>query len=296
VDTARASFLVRHEFLLRRLHSLSGLVPVGAYMVVHLLTNASIWDGPSTFQKAVYQIHSLGVLLPLVEWTFIFLPILFHGIYGLVLVREGQPNTSNYPLSGNIRYTLQRATGLIAFLFIGWHVFHMHGWIHAASWREFVQPWGAQFSPYNAASTGAAAMQQSVLVILLYAVGVVACVFHLANGIWTTGITWGVWTTAQAQRRANYVALAVGLTVLMMGGAAWSGFAFKINANDQSALDNWRETETKMLERRIESGEIDREEALHKMARPPASTAALPDGSETGSANNGSASARQTPE
>ena len=34
---AGANYLARHEFLIRRLHSLSGLVPVGAYMVIHLL-------------------------------------------------------------------------------------------------------------------------------------------------------------------------------------------------------------------------------------------------------------------
>ncbi|HRX77514.1 MAG TPA: succinate dehydrogenase, partial [Pirellulaceae bacterium] len=78
------SFLARHEFLIRRLHSLSGLIPVGAYMCIHLLTNASTLDSSATFQRAVYQIHSLGSILPLVEWVFIFIPILFHGIIGVV--------------------------------------------------------------------------------------------------------------------------------------------------------------------------------------------------------------------
>jgi hypothetical protein len=35
-----------------------------------------------------------------------------------------------------------------------------------------------------------------------YAIGILACVFHLANGIWTMGITWGVWTSPAAQSRA----------------------------------------------------------------------------------------------
>ena len=59
------SFLVRHEFLIRRLHSLSGLIPVGAYMVMHLMVNASVADDPSTFQGAVYGIHRLGIALPI---------------------------------------------------------------------------------------------------------------------------------------------------------------------------------------------------------------------------------------
>src|SRR5205823_9074663 len=77
----QGTFWERNEFLLRRLHSLSGMVPVGAYMVVHLLTNASVLDSSAAFQRNVYQIHSLGAVLPMVEWTFIFLPLLYHAIY-----------------------------------------------------------------------------------------------------------------------------------------------------------------------------------------------------------------------
>ena len=128
------SFLARHEFLIRRLHSLTGLFPIGAFMTLHLATNASILESPGTFQRAVYQIHSLGSLLPVVEWAFIFLPILFHGLFGLVIIRGGLMNAGAYPYASNIRYVLQRVTGLLALAFIVLHVFHMHGWIHADVW------------------------------------------------------------------------------------------------------------------------------------------------------------------
>ena len=121
--TTQDNFLQRNEFLLRRLHSLSGLIPVGAYMCVHLLTNATVLDSPATFQKNVYSIHGLGKLLPLVEWGFIFLPILFHGIFGFVIIRGGLSNSSTYSYGNNVRYTLQRVSGMIAFFFIMWHVF-----------------------------------------------------------------------------------------------------------------------------------------------------------------------------
>jgi succinate dehydrogenase / fumarate reductase cytochrome b subunit len=134
VESSRLPFLVRHEFIIRRLHSLSGLIPVGAYMVVHLLVNASVLNSPSSFQTQVYGIHSFGSALPFIEWTFIFIPILFHAIVGVAIVAGGHPNTNNYPYEANYRYTLQRATGIIAFLFIGVHVFHMHGWFHADVW------------------------------------------------------------------------------------------------------------------------------------------------------------------
>lgn len=226
LENPRQSFLARNEFLIRRLHSLSGLIPVGAYMVVHLLTNASVLDSPGTFQKNVNQIHALGNALVLVEWLFIFIPLLFHAIFGVVIIRGGLPNVSSYPLSGNIRYSLQRASGMIAFFFIMWHVFHMHGWFHAESYLKSVaEPLGgAQFKPYNAASTAAHALRHWS-VQMLYAIGVLACVFHLANGIWTMGITWGVWVSPAAQRRANYVSIAFGAGLALVGLGALKGMS-----------------------------------------------------------------------
>ena len=57
---------------------------------------------------------------------------------GRRIIAGGLPNTHNYPYGANYRYTLQRATGVIAFLFIMLHVFHMHGWFHNDSWIKYV--------------------------------------------------------------------------------------------------------------------------------------------------------------
>ena len=259
VDTTpSSSLLARHEFLIRRLHSLSGLIPVGAYMVVHLLTNASVLDSPAAFQRAVYQIHSLGALLPLVEWVFIFIPILFHAVIGVVIIRGGLPNSSVYATEKNIRYTLQRSTGMIAFVFIVWHVFHMHGWFHFETWLEAVA-WplgGANFRPYNAASTLGAAMSGFV-VPLLYAVGVLSCVYHLANGLWTMGITWGVWVSPGAQRRANVACIVFGLGLAAVSLGALTG---AMTVDEGAAI----EVERRMQEAKIESGELTPEDLEHK--------------------------------
>ncbi|MEM8681613.1 MAG: succinate dehydrogenase cytochrome b558 subunit [Planctomycetota bacterium] len=248
---AKQPFLHRHEFFIRRLHSLCGLIPVGAYMVVHLLTNATVLDSPATFQSKVYQIHSLGVLLPFIEWTFIFIPILFHAILGVVIIRGGLPNSSVYNYTSNIRYTAQRVTGMIAFFFIVWHVFHMHGWFHFDAWINNVADrlMGAKFRAYNAASSTGAALQGSLIVQVLYAIGILSCVFHLANGIWTMGITWGVWVSPAAQRRANYVCGAFGAGLAVVGMAALVGMA---NVNVEQA----REEEDKMYEARVAAGEL----------------------------------------
>jgi succinate dehydrogenase / fumarate reductase cytochrome b subunit len=247
-----SSFLARNEFLIRRLHSLSGMIPVGAYMVVHLLTNATVLDSPATFQKNVYSIHSLGVVLPLVEWVFIFIPILFHAIVGVLIVRGSLPNNSTYKYTSNLRYTLQRATGMIAFAFIMWHVFHMHGWFHADAWLNTISGLGgAMFRPYNAASSGAEAMRASMPIVpILYAIGVLSCVFHLANGIWTFGITWGIWVTPQAQRWATVACLIFGIGLGIVGMSALAGFAFVVDPAKAKLAED------KMYESKTASGEL----------------------------------------
>jgi succinate dehydrogenase / fumarate reductase cytochrome b subunit len=256
------SFLQRHEFLLRRLHSFSGIVPVGAYMVIHLLTNATVLEEPRTFQRAVYQIHSLPMLW-VIEWTFIFLPIIYHAFYGLLIVRSGLPNNSSYPYAKNWRYTLMRATGMIAFVFIFWHVFHMHGWIHTEAWLRAVEGWGGVFAPFRATSSVAAAMQASIVIPILYALGVLACVYHLANGIWTFGITWGLWTTPEAQRRADYVCIVFGVLLALVSLGAIGGFA-------TADVDRARREEDQMYQARVAAGEINPKTGAHKRGRSPA--------------------------
>ncbi|MEN6495401.1 MAG: succinate dehydrogenase cytochrome b558 subunit [Thermoguttaceae bacterium] len=221
------SFFGRHEFLIRRLHSLTGLVPVGGYLAFHLATNASILDGPETFQARVDQINALGpTSLTILEWTFIFIPLLFHSLIGMLIVLRGKRNIVNYPYEGNIRYTLQRVTGVIAFVFIFWHVFQMHGWFRNDWWHETViRPLGGgTFDPSAASMTTAAAIQSSSLMIAFYALGVLASVFHFANGLWSMGITWGVWTSPKAQRWVKLPAAAVGVLLLVVGFGALVGF------------------------------------------------------------------------
>lgn len=216
---ASESFLARNEFLIRRLFSLCGLVPIGAYMVVHLLVNATMVDSPAAFQSKVYQIHSFGKALLVIEWLFIFLPIIFHAIIGVVIVRGGLPNSGTYTFESNVRYTLQRATGLIAFAFIFLHVFHMHGWLHLDWWiNNVAQPLGgAKFKPYNAASSAAAALQGSPAWILIYLIGVLSCVFHLSNGIWSFGVRWGLWISPAAMKRALVACTVFGVGLAGVG-------------------------------------------------------------------------------
>jgi succinate dehydrogenase / fumarate reductase cytochrome b subunit len=222
----------RHHFLLRRLHSLTGVMPIGVFLLVHLTTNSSIvWGmlggghggahgGAATFQHEVNFIHSLPFLL-LIEVFGLWLPIAFHAALGVYYARTGSPNTASYQYQANWRYWLQRMSGYVGVVFIFYHVATLRwGW-------TFLVPGGTRWDAEFAGSTMAAAMQGStdgvtlggVIVALLYMTGVTLLVFHLANGLWTAAITWGVTVTREAQRRWGYVCAALGVALM---GAAWS--------------------------------------------------------------------------
>lgn len=288
-----ASVFGRHEFLVRRFHSLIGLVPIGGYLCFHLATNAAIMDGAETYQRRADQIHELGQSTILfLEWSLIFLPILFHGLVGMIIVTRGKRNVASYPYRENWRYTLQRGTGAVAFLFIIWHVFHMHGWFRLQWWVDNVaRPLGgAKFDFQNAAATAAGEIQASAVVATVYAVGIVASVFHLANGLWTMGITWGLWTSPEAQRRLNLPCAAIGVGLAAVGLGALLAMA----AVDLSAVDaekaNCRERViaplkvefSEALGRKGEKGQlrslapfVDRSTAVSAWRNDPAATAAV---------------------
>jgi succinate dehydrogenase / fumarate reductase cytochrome b subunit len=244
VESDSPSFFGRHQFLIYRLFSLAGLIPVGAYLVVHLLTNATVIDSPATYQAQVNRIHSLGILLPIVEWTFIFIPILFHGIIGLTIIAGMMPNTAAYPYNGNIRYTLQRATGMVVFAFIIWHVLQMHHY-----GRDLGLPWGGKFDDLHATSSVAKTLTPFAY-LLLYSIGVLAAVYHLANGLWTQGITWGIWTTPAAMRRAGWICVVFGMFLGSAGIASLVGFS-GVDADQAKVVEDRMHQYQQM-----ESGEI----------------------------------------
>ncbi len=102
--------------MLRRLHSLSGIVPIGAFLVEHYISNAEAMKGPAAYNATVRFLNSLPFVLFL-EWGLIFIPILYHGLYGLYIWYRGEANVSDYPWIGNWMYSMQRWTGGIAFAY-----------------------------------------------------------------------------------------------------------------------------------------------------------------------------------
>ena len=99
-------------------------------MLEHLLSNFEALKGPIAYGEQVKFLNSLP-LVRVLEWVFIFLPILYHGIYGVYIWLRGKSNIVYYPWAGNWMYLAQRYTGLIAFAYIIQHV-----WRRSASWAS----------------------------------------------------------------------------------------------------------------------------------------------------------------
>ncbi len=68
------------SFVWHKLHSLLGIVPIGAFLLEHLLSNFEALKGPLAYGDQVKFLNSLP-LVRVLEWVFIFLPILYHCCY-----------------------------------------------------------------------------------------------------------------------------------------------------------------------------------------------------------------------
>ena len=200
------------SFFLRRLHSLSGIIPVGAFLFEHILiSNATAISGPAAYARQVNFLASLP-LVPLLELFGIWLPIAFHALYGFYIWFRGDGNSITYPWSGNWMYTLQRWTGGIAFAYIVWHTWTM----------RFT---GVDLHENPAASFGK--VQAEVFhtpLFLFYVLGLVAASWHFAYGIWLFSAKWGIVSGEKAQRRFLVICLVLFFVLTGAGLASLTSF------------------------------------------------------------------------
>src|SRR5437773_6160562 len=80
-----------HSFLLRRLHSLSGIVPVGLFLIEHFVSNAFATNGPKAYADQVKFLTGLPFVLWL-EIIGIYIPLAYHSLYGFYIWFRGKSN------------------------------------------------------------------------------------------------------------------------------------------------------------------------------------------------------------
>jgi len=205
------------QFFWRKLHSISGIVPVGAYLADHLWSNSYALVSSSFYDRQSQDLQTVPWRLAL-EIAIIWVPLAYHAIYGIYIWIKGQNNVSEYPWVGNWMYTVQRYTGLIAFAFIGFHVYSERLLTHGKS--TFAQVQGALSDPW---------------ILTFYLVGVLAVSIHLGSGIWNFLCKWGFTATERSQRAAGYLGVVVAVVFSFASVAIvlgirydWHPFSFYI--------------------------------------------------------------------
>ena len=193
-----------HSFFWRKLHSLSGIIPIGAFLIEHIVSNFETVNGPLAYAKQVLFLNSLP-LVRVLEWVFIFIPLAFHAIYGLFIAFRGRVNVNVYPWAGNWMYLSQRVTGIIAFLYIIQHVWRQRfsgvslpehpGAAFAKVQHEFSNPW----------------------MLAIYVIAMIATTWHFAYGIWLFAAKWGITPGDKARKKFGYVCGLFGAALCLMG-------------------------------------------------------------------------------
>jgi succinate dehydrogenase / fumarate reductase cytochrome b subunit len=205
------NLMFRNSYFSRKLHSLLGVIPVGFFLVEHLLTNYSAYKGgPEGFLASVNWLHDLPLVLAL-EIVGIWIPLLYHAVYGLYVAYTARNNVSNYGYFRNQMFFMQRVTGVITFLFVAWHFFETRFQITLGLPQEQigVQMHSIASNPIN---------------FVLYCIGIVAAVFHFSNGMWSFLVSWGVTVGPRAQRVSTYVWMGVFVLMSIMFIMSLSAF------------------------------------------------------------------------
>ncbi|MFD6442738.1 succinate dehydrogenase cytochrome b558 subunit [Peribacillus sp. NPDC060186] len=196
------------EFGNRRLHSLLGVIPIGLFLIFHLSVNFMATKGEETFNGAVHLIEFTPVKI-LVEWVVIYLPILFHAVYGIYIAFTAKNNLGRFGFFRNWMFMLQRLTGIITLIFLVWHI-----------WQTRVQ-----------AALGAtvdfdmmAEIFSNPFMLVFYIVGIISAIFHFANGLWSFAVSWGLTVSPKSQKIMTYFTLIVFVLLSYIGVSAIFAF------------------------------------------------------------------------
>jgi len=197
-------------FVLRKLHQLTGILPLGIFLLEHFYTNSKALTGPGDFNHAVQDLQSIPYIL-FVEIGGIFIPLLYHAIYGLVITMEARPNNLAYPYARNWFYTIQRITGIILFFFITFHVLNFRfGLVPGLNTQSVAHHVDEAFNIVQREF-------RMIPIFIIYMVGITATVWHLANGLWLFLVDWGITIGERAQRLTGYACIAFGVVLLLVG-------------------------------------------------------------------------------
>ncbi len=193
---------------LRRAFSLSGVVPLGVFLVVHAVANVSAVVGSWAFARVGRALQDLPAL-PLLEVLIVFAPLAFHGALGAWIVATRRPFASSYPRPLRVA---MRVTAIATLAFLAVHLPQI----------RFRSP-GARLGPGALATALDATLSSTSHGVpwaaLLYLVGGACATFHLACG------AWGYFAATPAGLRDARLRKQVAWAAVAGGAVMWVMFA-----------------------------------------------------------------------
>lgn len=218
-------------FLLRKLHQVTGIVPLGMFYFVHIYTNLTAMNGPKIFNDHVQDIHDIPFLL-FIEVFGIFLPLAYHSIYGVLISGEAKVNVLSYPYARNWFYLFQRITGIFLFFFLLFHLLNFRfGLIPGLNMTPVA---GHAQEAFSIVSTEF----RTTWIVVVYILGVLATAWHLGYGIFLFAVDWGVVISEKAQRLTIKAALALAVLLGLVGVNAVFAFVRPCGLLPQSLCES----------------------------------------------------------
>ena len=200
-----------HSFFWRRLHSLTGIVPIGAFLIEHIVSNFEALNGPLAYAQQVKFLNSLP-LVRVLEWGLIFIPLAYHALYGVLSPCAAARTSTSTPGRVTGCTSTQRVTGIIALLYIVQHLWRQRftgvmlpehpGAAFAKVQHELSNPW----------------------MLAIYVVAMIATTWHFAYGVWLFAAKWGITPGDKARKRFGYVCAVAGIALCLMGLASMYAF------------------------------------------------------------------------
>ncbi|NEW08505.1 succinate dehydrogenase [Paenibacillus sp. SYP-B3998] len=192
-----------NSYYFRKIHSLLGVIPVGFFLIEHLLTNYEATKGHAAFVDQINWLNGLPLVL-LLEIFGIWLPLLYHAVYGLYVAYQARNNVSSYGYFRNQMFLLQRVTGVITFLFVAWHFFETRLQVALGN----VGHGDLGMTMHDIAT--------NPVMFTIYVIGTVSAAFHFCNGMWSFLVSWGITIGPRAQRFSSYIWMALFVVMAVM--------------------------------------------------------------------------------
>jgi succinate dehydrogenase / fumarate reductase cytochrome b subunit len=185
------------------------MLPLGAFLIEHILVNSTVLAGPDAFRGASGAIGRVPGLLWL-EILGIGLPLAAHMVIGTFIAaeiaEEGNPDARGWNVWS------QRLTGIYLMNYVVFHV------------------WGIRLSP-DVLRGGAdlpALMHREVAQpgwFIFHALGVLSAAWHLGNGVPRFVTRWWPGVSTRAHRASATLGMALAVVLAVAGIAALAAFA-----------------------------------------------------------------------